>query len=76
MALTAGEFGSISAEGLDFADVGVFGGIDLLQPGAQPGGFLLAAGGVFGGAGWELFTEQGGAVGSEYPGGEELAGVL
>ena len=36
------EFG----EGLDFADVGVFGGVDLLEPLAQPGGLLLPAGRV------------------------------
>ena len=64
------------AECLDFADVGVLGGVDLLEPFAQPVCLFLAAGGVLSGAGRELFTQQGGPVGAEDAGGEELAGVL
>ena len=59
-------------EGLDFADVGVFGGVDLLESLAEPGGLLFAAGGVLGRAGGQLLGEQGGAVGAEDLGGEEL----
>lgn len=39
----------------------------------QPGGFLLAAGGVISGRRGEAGGEHGGAVGTEDPGGEELA---
>src|SRR5215470_9400084 len=71
-ALTAGAFG----EGLDFADVGVFGGVDPLEPLAELGGLLLAAGGVLGGAGGQLLGEEGLAVGAEDAGGEEPAYLL
>jgi hypothetical protein len=62
------EFG----EGLDFADVGVFGSVDLLEPFAEAGGLLLPAGGVLGRVGGQLFGQEGLAVGAEDACGEEL----
>ncbi len=63
-------------EGLHFADVGVLGRIDLLEPFAQPGGLLLPPCGVLRRAGWELLGQEGGPVGAEDAGGEELPDLL
>ena len=53
--------------------MGVFGGVDLLEAFAQPGGLLVPVGGVFGCPGGQLLGQEGGAVGAEDAGGEELA---
>lgn len=56
-------------EGFDFSGVGIFGGVDLVEPLTESGGLLLG----LGGAGGDLRGEEGGALGAEDPGGEELA---
>ena len=42
-------------EGFDLVGVGVFGGVDLVQPLVEGGGLLLTLGGLVGGGGGELF---------------------
>jgi len=61
---------------LDFADVGVFGGVDLLEPFAQPGGLLVPPGGFLGRASRQLTGKQGGPVGAEDVDSEEPADSL
>jgi hypothetical protein len=63
-------------QGFDLAGLGVLGGVNLPQFRAQFGGLQVAAGLVVGGGVGHVDGEQGGAVGPEHAGGEELADLV